>query len=465
MDKKRDRSYAFSYSPVLARQVNDFLNDKNPIYKAVENLFLDLGLDKENYGKEWNPLGMIIKPGNKVVIKPNFVSARDREHRLSEKELLSTSTSPAVLKPIIDYAWKSLRGEGKIYIVDSPIEGSNFEETLDRLGMSKLIEMLQKKGVNIEILDLRDFTLVRKMFLDDFILGDYSLNLGFLFKKSKNGDPRGYKLIDLKQQSFLSVKGWDYQGFCFPRTHSKIPAEYHNFSKNIYSISKTVLESDVFINVPKLKTHKKTGVTLSLKNLIGITNRKYWLPHYREGTPPEGDEYPQKPPLAKLIQQKLARFPLPLDRSLIMNFVDLKDSKNYITEGDWCGNDTLWRVILDFNKILFFSDKAGKMKNKIQRKYLTIIDGIIGGEGSGPLRPTPRAVGFLIAGFNPAIVDCLATNVMGFDYHRIKQLERALDLFGIKTEELDAVLDDFNKRYKINLKFQPPFGWKNIVRK
>ena len=44
--------------------------------------------------------------------------------------------------------------------------------------------------------------------------------------------------------------------------------------------------------MPKLKTHKKIGVTLNLKNLIGINGDKNWIPHYRIGSPrTEGDEF------------------------------------------------------------------------------------------------------------------------------------------------------------------------------
>ena len=60
-------------------------------------------------------------------------------------------------------------------------------------------------------------------------------------------------------------------------------------------ISRTALQSDVFINLPKLKTHKKVGVTLNLKNLVGINGNKNWLPHYAIGSPEEnGDQFPSK---------------------------------------------------------------------------------------------------------------------------------------------------------------------------
>ena len=57
-----------------------------------------------------------------------------------------------------------------------------------------------------------------------------------------------------------------------------------------YSISRTVLDADVVISIPKLKVHKKVGVTLNLKGLVGINTNKNYLVHYRVGTPSEGGE-------------------------------------------------------------------------------------------------------------------------------------------------------------------------------
>ena len=50
--------------------------------------------------------------------------------------------------------------------------------------------------------------------------------------------------------------------------------------------------ADVVINLPKLKTHKKTGVTISLKNMVGINGYRNCLPHHTIGTPDaSGDEF------------------------------------------------------------------------------------------------------------------------------------------------------------------------------
>lgn len=58
---------------------------------------------------------------------------------------------------------------------------------------------------------------------------------------------------------------------------------YHNVAvKNGRALASTqeheaILESDVFINVPILKDHSSTGVTIGMKNLMGnVWDREYW---------------------------------------------------------------------------------------------------------------------------------------------------------------------------------------------
>src|ERR1022692_1434372 len=46
-----------------------------------------------------------------------------------------------------------------------------------------------------------------------------------------------------------------------------------------YAVGNTVLSADVILNVPKLKTHMKTGMTGALKNFVGIVGSKDFLPH------------------------------------------------------------------------------------------------------------------------------------------------------------------------------------------
>jgi len=65
----------------------DVFDEHNSVYPAVRELLYSLGMDTEHFGTEnWNPLGGIIKPGDNVVLKPNFVSEpRTDKIAVSEK--------------------------------------------------------------------------------------------------------------------------------------------------------------------------------------------------------------------------------------------------------------------------------------------------------------------------------------------------------------------------------------------
>ena len=59
-----------------------------------------------------------------------------------------------------------------------------------------------------------------------------------------------------------------------------------------YLLPASILKADVFINLPKLKTHRKAGITGAMKNLVGINGSKDWLPHHTAGPREDGgDEY------------------------------------------------------------------------------------------------------------------------------------------------------------------------------
>jgi len=306
--------------------------------------------------------------------------------------------------------------------------------------------------VNVELIDLRDFDFKRKMLFDNLIIGNRSINIGLLMKREIEGDPLGYRLVD-----------FNYQGLRFHKSNKKAPIPYHSSNKNIYSISNTVLDADLFINVPKLKTHKKTGVTISLKSLIGTSNRKHWLPHYQAGSPPLGDEYPEEASLRERMISQLSRFPLPKGHSFIFNIPNVLERKNLITEGCWSGNKTLWRTILDFNSILFYADKRGVLSKRKQRNYITIVDGIIGGEGEGPLRSSPKKCGVLIGGYDPVAVDAVATSAMGLNASKINHIEMAeQNAFYIGTSKPEQIKIVPEKHASLNFNFKVPQSWKDI---
>ena len=68
------------------------------------------------------------------------------------------------------------------------------------------------------------------------------------------------------------------------------PDPHQHAGRHEYAISRSPLEADVFISIPKLKTHKKCGITVNLKGLVGINANKNWLPHYSFGAPEDGGD-------------------------------------------------------------------------------------------------------------------------------------------------------------------------------
>ncbi len=297
------------------------------------------------------------------------------------------------------------------------------------------------------------------------------------------GDPLGYKVVDLGKDSDLFEIIKDCEKFRVSYYNKNEMLEHHNPERNEYLISGTVLNADVVINLPKLKTHARTGITCAMKNIVGITGIKDWLPHHRSGPSVHGgDEYIYSD-FRKDLFIKLKDFQAATGNLLLIviarvlsallffskYIVPFKDS--YIG-GSWHGNDTLPRTISDLNKILYFADREGVMRNTPQRKVFMVVDGIVGGELDGPMRNNAKDSGVLIAGVNTAAVDLVCAVVMGFDYQKIHTFKYALNsrkyrYFVGNVEGIDLSpsgcrdLQDVYERY--NCSFLPPDGWKGFI--
>ena len=102
------------------------------------------------------------------------------------------------------------------------------------------------------------------------------------------GDPAGYVKVNLGAHSaFMPVNHLCHLLYGAEYDMGELHRHQHG-DVHEYLISKTILDADCVISVPKLKTHKKVGLTVNLKNLVGINGNKNWLPHHREGTPAQG---------------------------------------------------------------------------------------------------------------------------------------------------------------------------------
>ena len=68
------------------------------------------------------------------------------------------------------------------------------------------------------------------------------------------------------------------------------------------------------------------------------------------------------------------------------------DTDSTVRSGNWFGNDTIWRMCLDLNKIVFYGNADGSLREpepQNRKRHYVLVDGIIAGEGRGPLNPDP----------------------------------------------------------------------------
>ncbi len=243
------------------------------------------------------------------------------------------------------------------------------------------------------------------------------------------------------------------------------------------------MDADVLINIPKLKTHKKVGLTCALKNLVGINANKNWLPHHTEGTPDlGGDQFPVATSKARLEHGLMGVMKRSLKHRprLSRLFVPLKkigrayfgDTHSVVRSGNWHGNDTCWRMVVDLNKCLFNFDGSGQRRREPLR-YLVVVDGIVAGEGQGPMAPDPKPCGVVLAGVHPTAVDCVAASVMGFDWQRIRLLANSFRIRDLNFVPFSADAIDVSsnkKEWNVRLpemrdtfRFRPHFGWTGAI--
>lgn len=443
----------------------------NPVYDMVEAAFSRLGLDGARAGTAaWNPLSDVIRPGDRVLIKPNFVTNKNFHTRLTGEYLACSSTHASMLRPIIDYVLRAAGPRGRVSIVDTPVEGCNLDEVVRALGVRDLLADYRRRGFDIPLIDLRHFRIVPRMLLDNLQRAGRSWNLGVLQHERLDGDPLGYQVVDLGERSRFADVPQRASRLAFHRAHPRTPVPHHSDGRHEYSLPRTVLNADVVITLAKMKTHKKSGVTLSLKSAIGLTNQKYWLPHYTRGTVEEGgDEFPLRPPALSRLRNQLQRVSLPpplSDHSLVARAPLLAQQAGitmdgFVVEGSWEGNDTIWRTTLDLCHLLHYADHEGRLHDTPVRRHLALVDGIIAGEGEGPLASTPKRAGLLLAGRDPVLVDHVATELMGFDPQRVPTVREALRRPLLPTSDL-ARLETRLDGPRPESPFVPPSTWPSL---
>ena len=403
------------------------VDPSNQVYAAVRRILEDLGLDRPNIGKPtWNPLKDCLQPGQRAVIKPNWVM---HVNPSGSAEPLITHTS--VIRVLLDYVLLALDGRGRVDIADAPLQGCDFAALKRTSMIEELLDLYRAEAPRVEfqVLDLRKTT-----------LEGWQIDRNAHQQSQQSGDPRGYTLVDLGRDSLLADIEDRARRFRVTMYDHRLMHRHHAEARHEYLLANSVLDADLVINVPKLKTHIKAGVTAALKNLIGINGHKEYLPHHTNGCPATGgDQYPGMSyvkPVRNWVDDRYWRVraqstPSRRYRSVLATAgralrlpSRVLDSDN-LMDGGWSGNDTIPRTALDINNALYFMDTVddrGRLSAEPLRTALHIVDGVVAGEGHGPLHPSPKHARLVMGGWNPLTIDACAGRLIGLDADKVRLL-------------------------------------------
>jgi uncharacterized protein (DUF362 family) len=443
----------------------------NLVYAAVRQCLADARLDQENFGKStWNPLRNYVKPGQSVFLLCNFV-----KHNITNvpQILAAKCTHASVIRPLIDYILLALSGTGSVSFGNAPLQSADWMTVTRETGAQHLHEFYThffKTDISVQLVDLRQHIVRRKL-------------LGAVEPLYHVDDTEACIPVDLGPDSLLDqlyargqspkFRVLDYDPHRTERCHSH--------AKHIFLMSRRILQSDVIISVPKLKTHEKVGFTCGIKGCVGAVGHKDSLAHHRYGPPRSGgDEYPDHVsflrPLSYLHEAVYSLHPGRYQKALhLLNCWSRKFVRRFTRSlsGSWPGNDTCWRMAVDLARIVEYAARDGCLKPQKQRSHIMLTDGIVAGEGDGPLSPRPVRLGYLSFSDNIAAGDYVNCLSMGFSPEKIPMLREAfrLDKYALiegNSSDISLVLNGTTIRMKelsagLAKKFLPPREWRRYL--
>jgi len=384
------------------------------------------GLQRLGDFLEWSevgrgPFGSAIPRGARVIVKPNWVLHENR----GPWGLDPLVTDPELIKRIVDGVLAA--GPSRVLVGDAPLQGCDLERLLSATGLDRWAAELTSREPSFE--GLRDF---RRTTCE--------IRYGVRVAREDQQPEDDFVMFDLGADSLLEPVTDRRGRFRVTQYDPRKMQTTHAPGRHCYLVARAIIEADVVVNVPKLKTHCKAGITGALKNLVGINGNKEYLPHHRVGGSHRGgDCYPGGSVLKRAIevamdQSNLA--PAPGTRAFAWNATGdvlgrlaqwMGDEVG--VEGAWSGNDTVWRMCLDLNRILSYGRTDGTLDETPQRRVLHVVDAMVAGQGNGPLFAEPLELGLLLGGSNPAAMDWVGAHLLGYDPRRVALAREAFGAF------------------------------------
>ncbi|HEV8511017.1 MAG TPA: DUF362 domain-containing protein [Gemmatimonadales bacterium] len=407
--------------------------------------------------------GRLVAPGARVLVKPNWVMHAN--HGPWGIEPLVTHAS--VIGAVVEELLRSRAG--RVVVGDAPLQACDFAALLRATGMDGWSEAQQ-------VTDAR-FAGIR-----DFRRTTCEIRDGVRVPQVDRRPREDFILFDLGTDSLLEQVTDERRSFRVTQYDPSQMVATHGKGRHQYLVARDVIESDVIFNLPKLKTHKKAGLTCALKNLIGINGNKEYLPHHRVGgAAVGGDCYPGRSPLKRALEYAFDRQHQATSHTgrqtwyqatRVLNRLVRASGDVLGVEGSWSGNDTLWRTCLDLNRIVLYGRPDGTLADSPQRAVFHIVDAIVAGQGDGPLAPQPLPLRRLFAGASAAAVDWVAARLLGYQPERIPIVREAFGAFrwpiaGFSPDGIVPVCDGVSTSDDV---FGPqtvpvtyPVGWRDAV--
>src|SRR5258706_11902974 len=429
---------------------------ENEVSKALRRLADTLG-----WSDERGPFGKVVPKGARVLIKPNLVLHKNEG--ASGMDGLVTHTS--VIRAAVEGALRIDAAE--VIVGDAPIQGCDFDAMVEGMGLRAWAREQTARDPRFK--GPQDFRRTTGVLVHGVRVA------------SENLQPiERFALFDLGRESILEPISNGEDRFRVAWYDHRLLAKTHYPGVHQYLVAREVVDADVIINLPKLKLHRKAGITCALKNLIGINGNKEYLPHHRlGGSQGGGDNYPGNSPVKRALEYVRDRQNITKSRAAsqglsLVAAVLARTARglgdHFGADGSWHGNDTVWRTCLDLNRILLYGRSDGTMSDEIQRRVLHIADAVIAGQGNGPLAPDPLALGLIIGGNNAAAVDWVSAQLLALDPEKVPLTRHAFDQFLLRipstSSESVSVIGDLGEGVPVSVVEtvrQPvhlPLGWR-----
>jgi uncharacterized protein (DUF362 family) len=430
--------------------------DQGQITKAIERLIELRWRPEQSYGGVKFP---VIRRGDKVVIKPNLVFHQNQKTGEDLECLVTHAHTIAAVLKIVERSEPS-----SIVIGDAPIQSCNFERLLASHPYPELLREIDKSTSSARLVDFRCVLLKAAH--------------GLSQRENSRRSEDDYRLVDLQGFSALEPVSLMADSFRVTMYDPRALKRTHTLGRHQYLVAKEILDADVVINMPKLKTHKKACLTGALKNLVGINGHKEYLPHHRKGGSGQGGDCYEGYSWFKNVAENLYDLANRHERVrgyILRNLAETAFRIGVVLgadsnlEGSWYGNDTVWRTCLDLNRILMYSDIQGVVQSREQREIVCVTDAVICGEGEGPLSPEPKLVGKMSLARNPAAADYVHAHIMGFNWEKIPVVREAfrqgpLPIAKFAPGDVSVVSQGIVEPGKIEVSKEPfraPKGWIN----